>query len=180
MENNSDGRLCLEPSERGERVQNVRVVGCLRGTIHHRTTKNIYVNCAEPQRNRQVRTHFIAWVVGKRLSMACHRVVTIIDVGRQRMTSYIRIMVADKGPGRVGPGAETPGSGPKLPQTLAEAVEQDGITKTARYDWPLQLNRQVRVQGKTTMPIFPVLDLGSRVSHSLSSNIHLRPCSTHL
>lgn len=115
-------------------MQNVRVVGCLRGTIHHRTTKNIYVNCAEPQRNWQPRTHFIAWVVGKRLSMACHGVVTIIDVGRQRMTSYIRIMGAETGPGIVGPGAVKPGSGPKLPQTLAEAVDQDGITKTAKYD----------------------------------------------
>lgn len=42
----------------------------------------------------------------------------------QLMTSYTRMIVADGGSGKVGPGAVPPDSGPRLPQTLAETVKQ--------------------------------------------------------
>lgn len=60
----------------------------------------------------------------ERSSTACHGVVTIINLGRQLMTSYNRIIVADRGSGKVGPGAVPPDSGPRLPQMLVKTVTQ--------------------------------------------------------
>lgn len=44
---------------------------------------------------------------------ACHGVVTIINLEHQLMTSYNRIIVAEGGSGKVGPGAVPPDSGPR-------------------------------------------------------------------